>query len=152
MLVGNETGMRRALDRIRDGRVRREVPEWMTKLMDNPQASMVFAGELTNQPHVAAMAKTAPFLNGLMNFRILGNFQAPGINFAGTLSYPDPASATAGANSLRGIGQMATTMNVLAFLGISSPLKDLQVQSQDNDATFVAAVDGQSLVRLLGML
>jgi len=48
MLLGNETGMRRALDRIRDGRVRREVPEWMTNLMANPQASMVFAGDLTN--------------------------------------------------------------------------------------------------------
>src|SRR5262249_29139257 len=60
LLVGNETGMRRALDRIRDGRVRREVPDWMTKLMDNPQASMLLAGDLTNQPHVAAVAKAAP--------------------------------------------------------------------------------------------
>jgi hypothetical protein len=152
MLVGNETGMRRALDRIRDGRVRREVPEWMTKLMQNPQAQMVFAGDLANQPHVAAMAKTAPFLNGLMNFRILGNFQPPGVNFAGTLSYPDAASAAAGANSLRGMGQMAGAMNVLAMFGLGSPLKDLQVQNQDADATFVAALDGQALVRLLGLL
>jgi hypothetical protein len=152
MLVGNETGMRRALDRIRDGRVRREVPEWMTKLMDNPQASMVFAGDLTNQPHVAAMARSVPFLNGLMNFRLLGNFQPPGINVAGTLSYPDPASAAAGANALRGVGQMAGAMNVLAIFGLGSPLQNLQVQSQDNDATFVMAVDGQSLVRLLAML
>jgi hypothetical protein len=152
MLVGNETGMRRALDRIRDGRVRREVPEWMTKLMDNPQASMVFAGDLTNQPHVAAMAKTAPFLNGLMNFRILGNFQPPGVNLAGTLSYPDATSAAAGANALRGVGQMAGAMNVLAIFGFGSPLQNLQVQSQDNDASFVMAVDGKSLVRLLALL
>jgi hypothetical protein len=152
MLVGNETGMRRALDRIRDGRVRREVPEWMTKLMDNPQASMLLAGDLTNQPHVAAMAKAAPFLNGLMNFRVIGNFQPPGVNLAGTLSYPDATSAVAGANALRGAGQMAGAMNVLAFLGLGSPLKDLQVQAQDADATFVIAVDGQNLVRLLAML
>ena len=52
MLVGNETGMRRALDRIRDNRVKREVPDWMTKLMDNPQASMVFAGDVTGQPQL----------------------------------------------------------------------------------------------------
>ena len=89
MLVGNETGMRRALDRIRDNRLKREVPDWMTKLMDNPQASMVFAGDVTGQPQVAAMSKTVPFLNGLSNFRVLGNFQPPGINLAGTLSYPD---------------------------------------------------------------
>jgi hypothetical protein len=124
----------------------------MTKLMDNPQASMVLAGDLTNQPPVAAMAKTAPFLNGLMNFRVLGNFQPPGVNVAGTLSYPDQASAASGATALRSVGQMAGAMNVLAFLGLGSPLKDLQVQSQDTDATFVMAVDGQSLLRLLAML
>jgi hypothetical protein len=83
---------------------------------------------------------------------LLGNFQPPGINVAGTLSYPDPASAAAGANALRGVGQMAGAMNVLAIFGLGSPLQNLQVQSQDNDATFVMAVDGQSLVRLLAML
>jgi hypothetical protein len=152
MLVGNETGMRRALDRIRDGRLRREVPEWMTKLMENPQASMVFAGDRMNQPHVAAAARTVPFLNGLMNFRVLGNFQPPGVNLAGTLTYPDAASAAAGASALRNVGQMAGAMNVLALFGLGSPLQNLQVQSQDADATFVAAVDGQGLVRLLAFL
>jgi hypothetical protein len=152
MLVGNETGMRRALDRIRDNRLRREVPEWMTKLMDNPQASMVLAGDVTGQPQVAAMSKTVPFLNGLSNFRILGNFQAPGVNLAGTLSYPDPASAAAGANSVRGLGQMASLMNVLAIFGLSSPLQNLQVNTQDNDATFVTAIDAQSLTRLLAQV
>jgi hypothetical protein len=152
MLVGNETGMRRALDRIRDGRVGREVPEWMTKLIENPQASMVFAGDLTNQPHVAAMAKTAPFLNGLMNFRVLGNFQPPGVNLAGTLTYPDATSASAGADALRGIGQMAGAMNVLAVFGFGSPIQNLQVKTQEADATFVMAVEGQGLVRLLALL
>jgi hypothetical protein len=152
MLVGNETGMRRALDRIRDNRLKREVPDWMTKLMDNPQASMVAAGDVTGQPQVAAMAKNVPFLNGLSNFRILGNFQPPGVNLAGTLSYPDPSGAAAGANALRSLGQMASLMNVLAIFGLSSPLKDLQVNTQDNDATFVTAIDAKSLTRLLGQI
>jgi hypothetical protein len=152
ILVGNETGMRRALDRIRDNRVRREVPEWMTKLMDNPQASTVLAGDVAGQPQVAAMAKMAPFLNGLSNFRILGNFQPPGLNLAGTLSYPDPTSAAAGANALRSVGQMATWMNVLAFIGLSSPLQSLQVKTQDNDTMFVTALDAQSLTRLLAQV
>jgi hypothetical protein len=149
MLVGNETGMRRALDRIRDNRLKREVPDWMTKLMDNPQASMVLAGDATGQPQVAAAAKTVTLLNGLSNVRILGNFQPPGINLAGTLSYPDPTSAAAGANALRGLGQMASLMNVLAIFGLSSPLQNLQVSTQDNDATFVTAIDAQSLSRIL---
>ncbi len=152
VLVGNETGMRRALDRIRDNRVKREVPEWMTKLMDNPQASAVLAGDVAGQPQVAAMAKMAPFLNGLSNFRILGNFQPPGVNLAGTLSYPDPTSAAAGANALRSVGQMASWMNVLAFIGITSPLQSLQVNTKDNDTMFVTALDAQSLTRLLAQV
>jgi hypothetical protein len=152
MLVGNETGMRRALDRIRDNRLKREIPEWMTKLMDNPQASMVLAGDVTGQPQVAAVAKMAPFLNGLTNFRVLGNFQPPGLNLAGTLSYPDPTSAAAGASALRSVGQLAGMMNVLAIFGLGSPLQNLQVNAQDNDATFVTAVDAKSLTRLLAQL
>jgi hypothetical protein len=152
MLIGNETGIRRALDRIRDNRLKREVPEWMTKLMENPQASMVLAGDVTGQPQVAALSKNVAFLNGLSNFRVIGNFQAPGINLAGTLSYPDPAGAAAGANGLKSIGQMASLMNVLAIFGLSSPLQNLQVNTQDNDATFVTAIDAQSLTRLLGQI
>ncbi|HKQ69086.1 MAG TPA: hypothetical protein VJT73_07095 [Polyangiaceae bacterium] len=149
MLVGNETGMRRALDRVRDNRLKREIPEWMTKLMENPQASMVLLGDVTGQPQVAALAKMAPFVNGLSNFRILGNFQPPGVNLAGTLTYPDAASATQGATNLQNLGQMAGLLNMLAIFGLASPLQNLQVQSQDNSATFVTAIDGQSLSRLL---
>jgi hypothetical protein len=152
LLLGNETGMRRALDRIRDNRVKREVPEWMAKLIESPQASMVLAGDMSNQPQVAAMARSAPFLNGLQNFRILGNFQPPGLNLAGTLSYPDAASATAGASALRSVGQMAGVMNVLAMFGLGSPLQSMDVSTQDRDTSFVIAVDGQSLTRLLGQL
>ena len=47
---------------------------------------------------------------------------------------------------------MASLMNVLAIVGLSSPLQNLQVNTQDSDATFVTAIDGQSLTRLLGQL
>ena len=152
MLVGNETGMRLSARSNSRQQAQARSPYWMTKLMDNPQASMVFAGDVTGQPQVAAMSKTVPFLNGLSNFRVLGNFQPPGINLAGTLSYPDSTSAAAGANALKSLGQMASLMNVLAIVGLSSPLQNLQVNTQDNDATFVTAIDAQSLTRLLGQL
>jgi hypothetical protein len=145
MLVGNETGMRRALDRIRDNRLRREIPEWMTKLVETPKASMVFAGDVASQPQVAALARSAPFLNGLNQFRVLGNF-------AGTLTYADAAGAAAGAASLKSMGQMAGVMNVLAMFGLGSPLQQLQVKSDDKDMSFVLGVDAKSLIRLSGQL
>jgi hypothetical protein len=152
LLFGNETGIRRALDRIRDNRVNVELPAWMVRLMDNPQASMVVAGDVTSQPAVSALSASLPFLNGLQSFRVLGNFQSPGINFAGTMSYPDPTSAGNAANSARGMAQMAGVMNMLSMFGFGSPLKTLKVEVQKNDMSFVMAVESQSLTRLLAQI
>jgi hypothetical protein len=152
MLIGNETGMRRALDRIRDNRLKRELPDWMMQLVENPQASAVVAGDVATQPMIASLARSAPFLNGLQSFRILGNFQAPGLNLAGSLTYPDAASAANGANALRGLAQMAGLMSMLSIFGLGSPLKNMQIDVQQNDAQFVMAVDGQTVTHLLAGL
>jgi hypothetical protein len=149
VLVGNQTGMRRALDRIRDNRLRREVADWIVQLVEHPQASMALAGDVTSRPEVAALARSLPFLNGLTTFRILGNFQSPGLNLAGTLSYPNPASAAAGAESLRSAGQMAGALNLLAMFGMGLPLRKLDVSTQGNDTMFVAGIDAQALAQLL---
>jgi hypothetical protein len=47
---------------------------------------------------------------------------------------------------------MAGAMNVLAIFGLGSPVQNLQVQTQEADTTFVMAVDGQGLIRLLALL
>jgi len=152
MLIGNETGMRRALDRIRDNRLAREVPEWMTKLIETPQAATVLAGDVATEPRVAAAARMAPFLAGLASFRIVGNFQSPGVNVAGTLSYNDAASAAAGANALRGLAQMSTITTVLAIFGMGAPIQNLQVENHDRDTSFVTSSDAESLARLLAQV
>jgi hypothetical protein len=152
MLIGNETGMRRALDRIRDNRLAREVPEWMTKLIETPQSAMVLAGDVATEPRVAAMARMAPFLGGLSTFRIVGNFQPPGVNLAGTLSYVDASSAATGANALRSLSQMSAIVGVLAIFGLSAPLQNLQVENHDRDTTFVTSSDAESLARLLAQV
>jgi hypothetical protein len=149
ILLGNQTGMRRALDRIRDNRLKRDVPDWMIKLVEQPQASLVLAGDASGRPEMNALAQTAPFLVGLSAFRILGNFQPPGLNFAGTLSYPDAQKANAGADALRNAGQLAGALNLLAIFGLSSPLRKLEVSTQGTDTMFVSAVDGKGLADLL---
>jgi hypothetical protein len=152
MLIGNETGMRRALDRIRDNRLARDVPEWMTKLIETPQAATVIAGDVATEPRIAAMARMAPFLAGLSSFRIVGNFQPPGVNVAGTLSYADAPSAAAGANAIRGLAQMGAVAAVLSIFGLSAPLQNLQVENHDRDTNFVTASDADSLARLLAQV
>jgi hypothetical protein len=152
MLVGNETGMRRALDRIRDNRVAHDVPEWMVKLTEHPNASVVAAGDVTSQPVVATMAREAPFLSGLTSFRVLGNFQPPGLNLAGALSYPDATAASSGADALRGLAQATGWLNLLSIFGISNPLQSMQAEVKDNDVQFVMGLDGQALTRILGVM
>jgi hypothetical protein len=149
LLLGSQTGMRRALDRIRDNRLTREAPEWMAKLIEQPQAALVLAGDTSSRPELAALAKTTPFLAGLSSFRILGNFQPPGLNFAGTLSYLSEESARTGAESLRNAGQMAGALNLFAIFGLSSPLRKLEVNTQGTDTMFVSAFDAEGVAQLL---
>lgn len=152
MLIGNETGMRRALDRIRDNRLARDVPEWMTKLIETPQAATVLAGDVATEPRIAAMARMAPFLSGLSSFRMVGNFQPPGVNVAGTLTYADAPSAAAGANALRGLAQTTAITAVLAIFGLGAPLQNLQIENHDRDTNFVTASDAETLARLLAQV
>ncbi len=150
-VAGNETGIRRVLDRIRDKRVRREVPEWMATLVDTPKASIVGAGDLAREPQVQAAAQQLGFLNGLTVARVLGNFESPGINFAGSLTYPDAASAEKAAGSLETLSKMASYTQLLALLGMKPPVQNMQVKKEGNDVQFVIAVEGQSIAGFLDM-
>lgn len=149
LLVGSETAMRRAMDRIRDNRLRREVPEWIVSLLETEQATLVAAGDLESSAPASTIAKELAFLDGVKSFRVLGNFQPPGINLAGALTYPDPAAAGRGAKLLQSVGQVSGLMNMFSFLGFGSPVRQLDSRVVENDLQFVAALDGQSVTRLL---
>ena len=149
MIAGNETGIRRTLDRIRDKRVRREIPDWMATLVDEPKASVVGVADLSTDPAVRAASQQAPFLNGLTVARVLGNFEAPGINFAGSLTYPDNATAQTASASLDQLGQLTSYANLLAIIGIQPPIQNLQVRVEQRDVQFIAAVNAQGAAQML---
>jgi hypothetical protein len=128
------------------------VPEWMARLLDNPQASVVVSGDVTAQPTVAAFANQAPFLNGLRSFRVLGNFQMPGLNLAGSLTYPDSGAAATAASSLRALAQQASILSVLAIFGLGTPLQTMQIEVRESDAQFVLAVDARTVIQLMSLL
>jgi len=110
---------------------------------------MVGVADLTTQGSVAAAAQQLPFLNGLQVARVLGNFQAPGINFAGALTYPDAATAAAGGQSVQRIAQLASYTSLLALLGIKPPIQDMQVKTEKNDVQFIIAIDAQGASGML---
>lgn len=142
LLVGNPAGLRRSLDRIRDARVKREIPDWVNDLFKTEGAEVVLAGDVAGQSVSAAVSQQAPFVQKLSKLRVLGDFKDPGVNLAGSLSYEDPQAAASGNDQIRAASAQANALNYLFFLGLSNPLRNLQTNIQGNDVQFVAQIDG----------
>ena len=153
VLLGNETGIRRALDRLETGRPRRSLPRWMDKLLATPRAAIILGFDVKGQPEVKAVAGEFSFLEGLETARALGNFEPPGMNFAGTLTYPDEAAAQRSAASIQQLHQSAQAYGwIMKLMGITNPIRDLKTQPVGSETQFVVSVDGPAVEWLIGVL
>jgi hypothetical protein len=151
-LFGNQTGIRRALDRIKEGRAQREVPRWLVKMLDKSNAPLIGALDLKAQPVPDALSRNLAFLEQLQTAAVVGNFEPPGLNLAGTLTYPNAEAAERGAGNLRRAQEMLNSYGwVMAILGIAQPLRKLEVQAKDKETAFVAGVDAKAVGSLLEM-
>jgi hypothetical protein len=140
VIAGNETGMRRALDRIRVGPLQRSVPAWMADLSASKNATLTLAADVGAEPTVQGAAGMLGFLGGLRQVRVLGNFEPPGFNLAGSLTYGDPqavARADEALKKLQSVVQLASLFT--SFAGISIP--DVHTAAQANDLAFTVALD-----------
>ncbi len=150
VLLGDETGIRRALDRIKEGRVSRQVPDWFGKLLETPNAAFAAGFDLRGHPITDAMRQQLPFLDGMETARMLGNFKPPGVNLAGTLSYSDEKGAKAGAANLLQLQQTLQSYGpIMQLVGITQPVKQLQAEAHGKDAQFVVGLDGAAVGQLL---
>jgi hypothetical protein len=150
MAFGNEVGMRRVLDRIEEGRVARAVPPWFEELLGSG-APLAWGVNLAAHPLSDAARKQVAFLDGLRAARLLGNFQEPGINLAGTLTYDTDAAAEKGVNTLRTTADSLRSYEwLMAFMGVMQPLRRLDAQTRGREAQVVAEVDGVAVGSLLG--
>mgnify|MGYP000620861143 CR=1 FL=1 len=152
VLSGNETGMRRAIDRLRRDKLTRSLPKWMADLSNTPGAAFTIAGDLGGQSAVDAATQKMPFLVGLQKFRTIGNFKDPGMNLAGSFTYADTPSAAAGAVQLADLQKLTGFMSLLSSLGLMGTVPTMQVEQRDNDLAFTMPVDTSFARFLLGML
>jgi len=143
-LAGTEAGIRRALDRIRDGRVRRSITPWMIETIETSGAATAVAADLGGQSLAgsAVGAVSLDFLNGLKAVRVVGNFHDPGMNVAGSLTYATDAQAQDGADGLRHLSQVA---GALAVFGVVPRLRNLDIQVVKGNVEAKAAVDDKAL-------
>jgi hypothetical protein len=150
LLFGNETGIRRSLDRIREGRARRQLPKWMAEMLENQSAPIAGGADLTSQPVPDAARRQLAFLDGVETGSLLGNFEEPGLNLAGTLSYADPDAALRGADNLKQLhGRLSRYAPFMALLGIPQPMRTLEVRAEKEQVKFVAGIDGAAIAVLL---
>ncbi len=149
-LIGNDTGMRRTLDRIQEGRVKRQLPEYMDKLLAASKAPIVGGFDFTSNPLPDATRQDLAFLNGVKTLSLVSNFDDPGLNLAGTLSYENADAAQRGAQNLIALRQLVERYApFLALLGIAQPVHQLEAEPKDKDVAFVLAVDGAAVAALL---
>jgi len=149
LLVGNPAGLRRALDRLRDARVKREMPDWMQDALKTPGAEVALVGDSTGQSVAASVSQGAPFVQRLNKVRAIGDFKDPGLNLAGALTYDDPTAAAAGNEQIRATSAQASLLNLGFLFGISNPIRNLQTNVQNNDVQFTAQLDGPALGNLM---
>lgn len=148
VLSGNETGMRRALDRLRFGKLERAVPKWMLDLADTKGATMALAGDLGAADAVDVTSAKVPFLGAVHAVRVVGNFLPPGMNFAGTLSYADAAGAASAAQTLQHAQQVATIASMFTSIGWGAAIPTPEIAVQKSDVAFTVKVD-DNFVRVL---
>lgn len=150
VIFGNETGIRRMLDRMEDGRVKRQVPSWMGDLLETPNAAVVGGADLEDAPAVASASDQLPFLKGMKSSRMVGNFKDPGMNLAGTSSYTDEEAAVAGAQQMNGFQQLMQSISWLtALLGMGNPIQRLEAKADGTDAKFVAELNGTAVTQVI---
>jgi hypothetical protein len=152
-LFGNDTGIRRALDRIHEGRVRRQTLPWMDKLLTRETAPIVAGADLRAEAIPEAASRNLGFLNGLETMAFVGNFADPGINLAGTLTYGDELGAKAGAGNVESLSQkLGTYGTLLSLMGIPQPVRQLQAEAKGKEAAFVVGLEAGAMGELLDKL
>lgn len=152
-LFGNQTGIRRALDRIKEGTAKRELLPWASKVLAQQNVPFAFGSNLKENPVPNALRSRLPFLDGVETLSVVGNFAAPGVNLAGTLVYPDEAAAKVGAGKVGETRAMLDTYTpFLALLGIPQPVRKLEADAVGKEGHFVAGIDAVAFSALLARL
>jgi len=149
LVLGTEIGVRRVLERVESGRLVRPLPPWFEKMLSTG-APWALGVDLDAQPVPAVVRTRLTFLEGLRAARLLGNFDLPGLNLAGALTYDRPDTAAAAAADIEAqaaaLDQYAVLMSVLR---IPRPLRRVQAQAVGQDAQVVVEVEGRAIGVLL---
>src|SRR5579883_579859 len=148
--AGSVEALRRLLDRVKAGELERSIPPWMADTIETKGAQIAFAADFSTQPIAAAAigAVNLDWLKSLRLARAVGNFEAPGMNVAATLTYADPPHAQA---AVEGVRVVDGWLKVLGPVLGGMRLQNLQVDADGADLRCKFALDDQALRALLAL-
>lgn len=150
LVFGTQLGVRRVLERVEEGRLRRILPAWYEALLTQEAADFQWGIDLDSQPVPAAFRTQLEFLNQLRAARLLGNFRDPGLNLAGTLTYETPHSAESATLELAGLEKnLGKYEIILAALRVPQPIRSLRAQAIDKDTQVAIEVNGRAIAAFL---
>lgn len=149
LVMGTEIGVRRVLERVESGRLLRPLPPWFEKMLAS-RAPLTLGVDLDAQPVPAVVRTRLAFLEGLRAARLLGNFESPGLNLAGSLTYDRPDTAVRAAADIEAqaaaLDQYALLMSVLR---IPRPLRRVRAEAVGQDTQVAVEVEGRAISILL---
>ena len=100
----------------------------------------------------AGLTQLVPFL-GLNTLRVLGNFEVPGVNLAGSLGDYFAAWAQQAAAQLLASRDLLSSYGwIMGVMGVSQPIQKLEAKAADREVLFVAALDGAALAKILNLV
>jgi hypothetical protein len=148
-LVGTGAGIRRALDRIRDGHPKREIPAWIQETIDTPNATATVCADFTQPVAAAAITSfSVSWVKGVDRVRVVVGLEPPGMRVTGRITYDDGPSATAGADGLQ---HAATMANLVALTGLTPRIGDLAIRAVDTTVDASFTLDDGALRNLLAL-
>lgn len=152
-LVGSEAAMRRALDRIQVGTLKREMAPWMGDWVNQPGYPVLVASDVTKQSFGKTVTGFLPWIQGVQYVRVRGRFN-PDTSFgmSGALTYPDAAKAQAASSGFQNLKNSLTMMAALKVIGIDPLVRNAVVQSQGNDMQFSTVIDEKQTRQMIRLL
>jgi hypothetical protein len=152
-LVGSEAAIRRALDRIQAGTVRREMAPWMGDWVAQPGYPVLLASDVTKQSFGKTITSYLPWLNGVQYVRVRGRFNPDtSYGMSGALTYPDPQRAQQAAAGFGQLKSSLTMMAALKIIGIDPLVRNAVVQPAGNDMQFSTVIDEKQTRQMIRLL
>jgi hypothetical protein len=152
-LLGSEAAMRRALDRIQVGTIKREMAPWMGDWVSQPGYPVLLASDVTKQSFGKTVTGFIPWIQGVQYVRVRGRFNPDtSYGMSGALTYPDSQKAQQAASGFGALKSSFTMMSALKLIGIDPLVRNAVVQSQGNDMQFSTVIDEKQTRQLIRLL